>query len=173
MRALLNGLRIHLKDKLSLGDESVAVMFSGQPPAWAGESFWSIWQRGWTARNGDYDLDEFFEANVTLTRRFNGYAPWDRQGVELLLEENNGMYARVERARVLIHQNHELRVLVNTFIPDPANKFVEPFQLASVGPPEPKGATWFHGRGAKGDAGIAMTIALAPMRRVQTIESMT
>jgi hypothetical protein len=173
MYALLRATRDHLRDQLALREGACEVMFSGKPPAIAGEEFWAVHQRSWRGQHGDGDLDELYGVDVTCTRRFSGFAPWDRQGLAILLETNGGLYRRVERARVSLHKSYVLMATANALIEGfgvTVNGFEEPYLLASVGNPEPKGANWFHGKGGKGDAGIAMTISLAPARRLQKLE---
>lgn len=173
MRALLQGTRDHLRQQLGLDDRTCEVTFNGQPPPWAGEEWWSVYQRAWRGNHGDYDLDEYYDLEVCYTRRLNGIVPWDRAGVQLLLKYPDGIYARVESARVKLHLNYDLMALANDLIEDPANKFVEPYKVSGIGPPTPQRASWFHAKAGSKDAGISMTISLSPARRVQTISSMT
>lgn len=177
MRALLQATRDHLRSMLGLEQTTCEVMFSGQPPPWAGEEFWAVHQRSWIGDHGDQDIDEKYGVDVTYSRRLNGIVPWDRAGVELLLKTPGGIYHRVEDGRVKLHKNYDLMNLANSLIDAVAegrtNGFEEPYLLATVSNPQPQRATWFHGKPGSKEAGISMVISLNPARRLQELPDMT
>lgn len=176
MRALLQATRDHLRGQLELDDRSCEVMFDGRPPPWCGEEFFSVHQRSWRGNHGDQDIDELYGLDVTYTRRLNGMVPWDRTGVALLLKTPDGVYERVEAARVKLHKSYTVMNAANLLIPalvaGDTNGFEEPYLLATLDTPRAEGPRWFRGKGTK-DCAIVMAIHLEPARRLQELTAMT
>lgn len=184
MRALLKAVEARVRTLTGLDSSKVAVRLSGEPPAFAGEVFWSVHPGPFT-NDLDTGRRDTYEVRVTLTRRSGSY-PDDRRGDELMCDATDGMYKDAEAVIAGLHMDYTTLDLVGgtygagnwtggeTYsLTTAVNGFVEPLMFESCSEPQRVGNAWFHSDESEDVSGYAMLIVFGKARRVQTIESDT
>lgn len=175
--ALCKAVRDTLQETFSLDENSCQVCFDGQPcnPV-AGEMYVSVHPMGWQGQSGDWDLDEDVSVGVTITKRA-AFAPKDRRGVALWLDETDGLETQCRRAIMAIHQNQTLRAAANTYIGSDSVGFVTALWFLRTDPAVLRNWDWF-GAAAPEDSdaeavcGYSQTITFGRARRCQSIPDM-
>lgn len=180
--ALLRAVRTRLQALFEVNQTGCDVMFDGQPPPVMGEQFIAIHPGNWTAKNGDYDLDEYYGVQVTITRRL-GAAPQDRGGTELWLKATEGIEAVARKIIVGdgttlngLHRNGDVLREANTALGTTVNTFFETLYFLDGGRPVLKLEDWFSaeemGTGKYANAGVAQTLTFGQARRLQDLRDL-
>ncbi len=160
--AILSGVEIRLRSSACLNDQPaeavgklVGVQPEGMPPPNAGQFYYAPYFAG--LRNGDdnsLSMDWFYSVTVAITGRM-GYAPKDRRGARMVLE--NQLLDRAIDLAGFLHQDELHRIRANELITGTAeqvalagsgsvtvNGFLTPLKLASISQVRPCPPEWMH-----------------------------
>jgi hypothetical protein len=177
--ALCQAVCDRLQAVLSLDAATCDLMPDGYPKPSCGELFVAV-HPGDSSPDPAEGLAEVFSMYVTVTRRL-GYAPKDRQGVEVWRKAAVGLDAVVRRVMTALHLDAGADAVLNAAnayiaAEGAGNGFVEPLRWQHTGRPEPKGPEWFSTDAEAGgrflNAGSAVEIRFGEAKRIQTVESM-
>ena len=161
------------------------IMDDGRPPPRCGNFFAAV-HDGMTRSDGDNILMEWYDFSVTLTMRVT--VPLDRVGDQQIarniarvpLGERQGMYAKCDRLRGLIHMNWGAVVLVGQTPPSANDNlaawatgtvygFCEPMRFLSMGAPKLVGGEWFGADPEAEDVGVTVAMQFGKCRRFQPV----
>ncbi|MFO0801483.1 MAG: hypothetical protein U0804_28795 [Gemmataceae bacterium] len=182
LRAMLQATRDAIRETLHLDKTGCQVTADGRPDPMCGQEFWAVHPGGASNTANNY-LDERCDLQVTLTVR-TGWAAQDRIGEEAILQAVDGLMAKAERVRSLLHQEYPVMDRANALIPGTAeycelrggtptvNGFVEPLRFQSMTYLGPKGLDWFWAEGVSDDTtGLAVQLSFTAARRLQYYEN--
>ena len=182
LRAMLQATRDAIRESLHLDKTGCQVTADGRPDPMCGQEFWAV-HPGGTSNRAINHLDESIDILVTLTQRIGVY-PQDRIGEEAVLHAVDGLMARAEAVRALVHMTYDLLHGANRLIPGTTeycethggtprvNGFVTPPMFQSMTYLGPKGREWFWAEGVADDTtGLAVQLSFTAARRLQYYES--
>lgn len=173
LRALMLAAKSTLQTLNTWADTDCDVGVGPEPAPVCGELFIRIHPGAWDCLTSEAggDLDESFGLQITVSRRLP-YSPQDREGVEVLLKETDGLVEKAALIRKQVHMSYDLVNAANTILGVSVNGFVEPLRFRSASIPAVRSADWFS---AEDDnhSGLSTTLMFTGARRVQTLESMT
>lgn len=171
--AVARHLRAHMPGG-PLPPEVCDVVDEGQPIPMAGQTFLGVWEQGWQAVSGNYDLEEEFTIYVTVTRRIGEY-PVDKIGPELIYRHGRQMAKTVRDVIAAVHRNQKIRAEANLLDPDigdTTNGFYTELWFKSAQALKTQGPAWFNAdttRDGYAMCGVSRTLVFGDSRRAQCL----
>ena len=161
-------VRDKLRTEFNVTHTAVDIRITGQPPPICGDWFLAVHPGPFRSTQQE-SLREEYDLDITLSLR-RQYVPNDRVGSYVVAEDPNGIYAKAERVRALLHMQEDYRVAANVII-GAVSGFSIPLKFASCSKPQPVTADWFGGE--EGDGGYTITLSFHKALREQDIPYQT
>lgn len=148
----------------SINEEICDVMPDGRPHPSAGELFISVHPGGSRGSN-DEVLWAIHSVNLSITLK-TGRSPVDRVGTHDMIKKRLGILEVGQKLIETIHMNYHILQIANSYIDNPANKWVEPLRFNNSPPPRMMSADWVHSTEGT-DIAIMQYISFSNAVRVQ------
>jgi hypothetical protein len=180
--AYLQAARDALQAAFNLDSNSCEVGIDGQPKPAAGQLYIALSPGSWTAAGGDdFDLDETFQIEVTVTRRL-GTTPKDRWGVAVWLATPNGLETTCRKIITLLHMSYPVMRTANDYVirteTGQSDYFHHPLEFQSAGSPILQGPDWFSAVPPATDqqvqtapVGVSQALTFTGARRTQGVDN--
>jgi len=188
MIALLKAVKVKLKANATLlaltpsGQGIEIVPPNGQPPPYQGIFWIGVHEAQVRSAESWSDLDQYFNIDVTITKRVVG-TPWDRLTQMDLYGDSNAVPSLDYITRLvanLLHTDTADNNIINqanTYLSSPGNSvpaegFYEPLRMLSIDVARAVGPDWFHADVTDADAAVqnigwAKTVHAGGARRTQ------
>lgn len=182
---MIDALMYAIRDTIrsTYGYAECEIMDDGRPPPRCGNVFVSI-HSGKEKSTDSNNLMEYYEFSVTITMRIT--VPLDRVGdqqiyrniARIIVGERQGLRAKIDQLRRLLHMNWSMIVSPNQTPPSANDNlvawvsgsiygFIEPARYTGASSPKLVGGEWFNAEEDVDDMGIVSELSFSGARRMQ------